>query len=74
MGIHPGVQPIRRDVGGALLCTALAFTSAHISGLYGPVGMGGALLLGAVALLLVPYLVLVPALQLWALLAPDGEK
>lgn len=58
-------------VAGALLCTALAFTAAHISGLYGPVGSGGAILLGVVALLLLPYLVLIPAAQLWLLL---GER
>ncbi len=53
---------------GAVLCTALAFTAAHISGLYGPVGSGGAILLAVVALLLLPYLVLIPAAQLWLLL------
>jgi hypothetical protein len=55
---------------GALLCTALAFTVAHISGLYGPVGAGGALLLGVVALLILPYLVVMPAAHLWLLLGP----
>lgn len=54
-------------VGGAGLFTALALTAAHISGLYGPVGAGGATLLFVVALLLVPYLVLLPAAQLWVL-------
>ena len=52
---------------GMLLVTTLAWTSAHLVGLYGPVGGGGALLLGAVAALVVPYLVGLPALQLFVL-------
>ncbi len=49
---------------GMILVTALAWTAAHLVGLYGPVGGGGALLLGAVAVLVVPYLVGVPILQI----------
>jgi hypothetical protein len=52
---------------GMILITALAWTAAHLVGLYGPVGGGGALLLGAVAVLVVPYLVGFPALQLFFL-------
>ena len=52
---------------GAATTTALAWTAAHLAGLYGPVGSGGALLMGAVATLIVPYLVGVPMLQLSAL-------
>jgi hypothetical protein len=49
---------------GALLCSALLFTLAHLAGLYGPVGAGGAVLMGVIAALVLPYLVLLPALQL----------
>lgn len=52
---------------GLLLVTALALTASHLSGLYGPVGAGGAVLLITIALLVLPYLVLLPAAQLWAL-------
>jgi hypothetical protein len=54
-------------VTGVGLVTALAFTASYLSGLYGPVGSGGALLLIVVAALLVPYLVVFPAAQLYAL-------
>jgi hypothetical protein len=56
---------------GAALVTALSFTVAHLSGLYGPVGQGGALLMVVIAALVLPYLVLLPALQL-ALLRARG--
>jgi hypothetical protein len=49
---------------GALAVTLLATSAAHLAGLYGPVGSGGALLLGTVALLILPYLVALPAVQL----------
>jgi hypothetical protein len=49
---------------GALLCSALLFTLSHLAGLYGPVGAGGAVLMGVIAALVLPYLVLLPALQL----------
>ena len=49
---------------GALTVTLLAMSAAQLSGLYGPVGSGGALLLGTVALLVLPYLVALPAVQL----------
>jgi hypothetical protein len=52
---------------GVALVTALAFTASYLSGLYGPVGSGGALLLIVVAVLIVPYLVVFPAAQLYAL-------
>ncbi len=53
---------------GAGLVTTLALTASYLSGLYGPVGGGGALLLVAVAALVVPYLVVFPAAQLTILL------
>lgn len=49
---------------GGLAVTLLATSAAHLAGLYGPVGSGGALLLGTVALLLLPYLIALPAVQL----------
>jgi hypothetical protein len=51
-------------VAGSVTVTALCLTVAHLAGLYGPVGAGGALLMGTMAALLVPYLVVLPALQL----------
>ena len=52
---------------GMVLTTALALSAAQLTGLYGPVGRGGALILAVVALLVVPYLVALPAAQLVAL-------
>jgi len=49
---------------GAITVTLLAMSAAHLAGLYGPVGSGGALLLGTVALLVLPYLIALPAVQL----------
>lgn len=49
---------------GAAVVTTLALVAAHLSGLYGPVGAGGAVLMGTVAALIMPYLVGFPALQL----------
>jgi len=59
---------------GLALVTALAVTAAHVAGLYGPVGRGGAVLLGLVAALVLPYLVMVPAAQLWILRAERKSK
>ena len=49
---------------GTLCVSALALSAAQLAGSYGPVGEGGALLMGTVALLILPYLVVLPALQL----------
>ncbi len=49
---------------GLLLVTTLALTASYLSGIYGPVGRGGSLILGLSAALAIPYLVLVPAAQL----------
>jgi hypothetical protein len=49
---------------GCVVCTALIWVVAHLFGLYGPVGAGGALLMGVMAALILPYLVLLPALSL----------
>ena len=57
---------------GMVGVSALCFTAAHLWGLYGPVGSGGALLMVSVALLVLPYLIVLPALQLVLLRGLDG--
>jgi hypothetical protein len=70
---EPWAEKVARIVGavalgiGLLLVSALALTAAHISGLYGPIGGGGAALLGTIAALVLPYLVILPAAQLFVL-------
>jgi hypothetical protein len=49
---------------GLALTTALASAVAHLAGSYGPVGAGGAALMFTIALLVLPYLVGLPLLQL----------
>ena len=49
---------------GTLTASLLATAAAQLAGSYGPVGAGGALLLITIALLVLPYLVVFPALQL----------
>jgi hypothetical protein len=49
---------------GAAAVSTLAIVAAHLAGLYGPVGAGGAVLMGTVAALIMPYLVGFPVLQL----------
>jgi hypothetical protein len=66
----PWALPLARAVAwvelvtGTLLISALAWSTALLAGSYGPVGSGGALLMGTVALLVMPYLVVLPALQI----------
>lgn len=56
---------------GLVVTTALCVTVGHLVGSYGPVGQGGAVLMVVIALLVLPYLVLLPLLQLsW--LRQDG--
>jgi hypothetical protein len=50
-------------VGLALVAT-LALTASYLSGIYGPVGRGGATILVLVAALALPYLVVLPGAQL----------
>jgi hypothetical protein len=53
---------------GLALVTTLALTAGWLSGIYGAVGTGGALILLLVGALVVPYLVALPAVQLvWVL-------
>jgi hypothetical protein len=61
-------------VAGLALATALALSAAHIYGMYGPVGQGGAVLLATVTALVVPYLVLLPAVQVYVLLPPQHAR
>ena len=49
---------------GLLLVGTLAVTVSYLRGIYGPVGRGGALILTLVAALALPYLVVLPAVQL----------
>jgi hypothetical protein len=49
---------------GLSLITVLALTASWLSGVYGPVGLGGALVLVLVAALALPYLVALPVVRL----------
>jgi hypothetical protein len=51
---------------GTLIVSLLCLSIAQLAGSYGPVGAGGALLMGTIAALIVPYLVVLPALLLAA--------
>jgi hypothetical protein len=49
---------------GLFTVTVLAVTASWLSGVYGPVGTGGAIILTLVALLTLPYLVVLPLVEL----------
>jgi hypothetical protein len=49
---------------GLGVVTTLALTASWLSGVYGPVGRGGALILVLVSALALPYFVVWPAIQL----------
>jgi len=49
---------------GLVLISTLALSASYLSGIYGPVGRGGALILGLAAALTLPYLVAIPLAQL----------
>jgi hypothetical protein len=49
---------------GTLTVSLLAAAAAQLAGTYGPVGAGGTVLLVIVALLVLPYLVVLPVVQL----------
>ena len=57
---------------GLFTVTLLAVTASWLSGVYGPVGHGGALILALVAALVFPYLVVAPVIKLWWL-RPGAE-
>jgi len=50
---------------GSLAVTLLAASIAQLAGSYGPVGSGGALLMGTIGALIAPYLIGLPVLQLF---------
>jgi hypothetical protein len=52
-------------VAGLALVTALSLTASWLSGVYGPVGSGGATILVLVSALALPYLVVLPATKLF---------
>lgn len=58
---------------GLALFAALALTASWLYGVYGPVGKGGAALFVLVTLLVVPYLVVLPA-ALLAWVGPRSRK
>jgi len=58
---------------GLLTVTLAAVTASWLSGVYGPVGQGGAIILGLVAALVVPYAVALPLAQLVWLRPRAGE-
>lgn len=49
---------------GLSTASALALTASWLSGIYGPVGRGGAIVLAFIATLVLPYLVVLPIVQL----------
>ncbi|HEY3821957.1 MAG TPA: hypothetical protein VGL81_32545 [Polyangiaceae bacterium] len=49
---------------GLFLVTVLAVTASWLSGVYGPVGAGGGIILTLVAVMALPYLVVLPGVQL----------
>jgi hypothetical protein len=59
---------------GAMLVTALAITAGQLAGMYGPVGLGGSAILATAFLLLLPYLVVFPAAQLYFLLRVEADR
>ena len=62
-------------VAGLLAVTVLAMTASWLSGVYGPVGKGGALVLSLVAALVLPYVVVLPAVELlWPFAPAPGRE
>jgi hypothetical protein len=61
-------------VTGSVLVVALALTAGELAGLYGPVGQGGAAILTVAFLLLLPYLVVFPAAQVYSLLGAKERE
>jgi hypothetical protein len=63
---------------GLTLVTSLGLTASWLAGVYGAVGSGGAIILTLVAALLLPYLVVLPAVKLGYLgglvRRPEGER
>jgi hypothetical protein len=58
---------------GLFLVTVLAVTASWLSGVYGPVGAGGAIILTLVAVMALPYLVVLPVVEIvWLRPPPRG--
>jgi hypothetical protein len=49
---------------GLLLVAILAITASYVSGIYGAIGQGGAVIMVLLVLLTIPYLVALPAAKL----------
>jgi hypothetical protein len=49
---------------GLFVVSLLAVTASWLSGVYGPVGAGGAIILALVAVMALPYLVVLPVVKL----------
>jgi hypothetical protein len=49
---------------GLLVVSLLAVTASWLSGVYGPVGKGGAIVLALVAAMTLPYTVVIPVVEL----------
>jgi hypothetical protein len=58
---------------GLSVFAVLALTASWLSGVYGPIGKGGAAIFALVALLVLPYLVVLPAVLL-AWVGPRARK
>ncbi len=59
---------------GGLFVALLCFGMAFLAGVHAPVGSGGVLLGALLVLLLIPYLVVFPAVQHWLLRAEPGPE
>jgi hypothetical protein len=57
---------------GLFAVTSLAVAASWLSGVYGPVGTGGSIILALVAALVLPYLVVLPCAELVWLGVPRG--
>jgi hypothetical protein len=58
---------------GLFTSTLLAVTACWLSGVYGPVGAGGAIILSLVAVMVLPYVVVLPVVQLvWLRPRPEA--
>jgi hypothetical protein len=78
--VRPGrAEPLARVASvaalglGLFVVSVLALTASWLSGVYGPVGEGGAIIFFLVAALALPYLVVLPAVQLVWLRRPKGR-
>ena len=76
---HRHAEKITRIAAGVVLAhglalfAALALTASWLSGVYGPVGKGGAAIFALVALLVFPYLIVLPA-TLLAWVGPRSRR